>query len=467
MADWKTYKGEGPWEFAKQANKWGYLNNPRWTDTPVAPISYDGRESEEPQVWTDELARRDATGSIEHKPCGHWHRQEVVAPPTEPPVEYPLLVNGYQQAVGICSDHLIIAPMWYVDGTTQEDGIVACKYNFSTGLWSLEGTKLGDGAPTYAYPGTCRTRDTFTIYYSDWYRDAINKETMMLHVFKDGVTLRTVDLWEFSSAVDSYWGFESSFRSADIRSNGLISCMAFFSKLGGVSVYSWVVKTSIDYGVNWTSYTLPTVGPIVVGSHISGNLRIDETGVIWIALKKSLSSDMTVYIYKSIDNGVSFNLVKTLSINPGAGVTSTSFIVYTISKGDGKDQYIGVNGYAPSQTNYWYSSDYGVNWTLVYTNIWGVTADSMKHMSNGQYLVLSRYTSGTNGVFRRSDNYGTSFNTITPPSPISDSYVDDDYLYEDFAYTECGEYFSGTTLGALYSRDSGATWNIANIQTSY
>ena len=50
-ADWRSAKGLGPWDFKKQENKWGYLNNPIWTASPEDPVDYTGRESEEPQIW--------------------------------------------------------------------------------------------------------------------------------------------------------------------------------------------------------------------------------------------------------------------------------------------------------------------------------------------------------------------------------------------------------------------------------
>lgn len=68
------------WPFTPQPNKWGYPNNPRWTNTPLAPINYDGRESEEPQVWTLNVqSPRSANGSKQHIPCGHWHRVPIAA----------------------------------------------------------------------------------------------------------------------------------------------------------------------------------------------------------------------------------------------------------------------------------------------------------------------------------------------------------------------------------------------------
>lgn len=83
MSNWiKTCKGILPsaWNFAKQPNKWGYLNNPRWLTTARAfqhggPDDYDGRESEEPQVWTppDGSISYSRNSQGIHHQCGHWH----------------------------------------------------------------------------------------------------------------------------------------------------------------------------------------------------------------------------------------------------------------------------------------------------------------------------------------------------------------------------------------------------------
>ncbi len=83
MTDWKANKGLGPWPFAKQPNKWGYLNNPNWVNDGVAPISYDGNESAEPIVWSIDPTNNVRTRGTQdkHNPCGHWHRPVDVAPP--------------------------------------------------------------------------------------------------------------------------------------------------------------------------------------------------------------------------------------------------------------------------------------------------------------------------------------------------------------------------------------------------
>ena len=71
MADWKDNKGSGPWDFTEQPNKWGYLNNPLWSSQQDSVDFCEGLNIE--------------AGSLdEHKPCGHWHRGEVV----------PMIANG-------------------------------------------------------------------------------------------------------------------------------------------------------------------------------------------------------------------------------------------------------------------------------------------------------------------------------------------------------------------------------------
>jgi hypothetical protein len=137
VIDWKLYKGEGPWIFAPQQNKWGYLNNPRWAEPPREFIvggqdDYDGREGEEPQIWDMEgrpkVGRTDA--GVTHDPCGHWHKPVPAPVPvldvnlfrvTDPWLSYGSiqsiffnhitkrlsLVNYYVSSPGVCAIEIL------------------------------------------------------------------------------------------------------------------------------------------------------------------------------------------------------------------------------------------------------------------------------------------------------------------------------------------------------------------------
>jgi len=65
MADWKAYKGQGSWDFVEQVNKWGYLNNPRWSSQPDVQEFCEAVE-----------LNLDTTF---HIPCGHWHKGRLPA----------------------------------------------------------------------------------------------------------------------------------------------------------------------------------------------------------------------------------------------------------------------------------------------------------------------------------------------------------------------------------------------------
>jgi len=66
------YKGAGPdgFSFVKQKEKWGYLNNPRWSNHPRGAA-----DSMSASNFCDMLSLHSVVlNSSTHKPCGHWHR---------------------------------------------------------------------------------------------------------------------------------------------------------------------------------------------------------------------------------------------------------------------------------------------------------------------------------------------------------------------------------------------------------
>lgn len=86
---WTTYKDEGPWNFTEQPDKYGYLNNSRWSSQQDAQ-----------EFCKDMGISLDPTHT--HRPCGHWHKitEEVESisgedgkfyccHPAEGPVYYP------------------------------------------------------------------------------------------------------------------------------------------------------------------------------------------------------------------------------------------------------------------------------------------------------------------------------------------------------------------------------------------
>jgi len=64
---WKDDKDLGSWEFTEQPNKWGYLNNPRWS-------------SQQDAIDFSEAVGNPIDPTDTHKPCGHWHKRSDEVP---------------------------------------------------------------------------------------------------------------------------------------------------------------------------------------------------------------------------------------------------------------------------------------------------------------------------------------------------------------------------------------------------
>ena len=78
MKNWKDCRNSGPWAFEKQANKFGYINNPRWRDLVT------GEQQGDSVVWNSNQNPMSAGNSVKHSPCGYWYKGLVTEPKPEP-----------------------------------------------------------------------------------------------------------------------------------------------------------------------------------------------------------------------------------------------------------------------------------------------------------------------------------------------------------------------------------------------
>lgn len=66
-------RNSGPWDFIEQKDKWGYLNNPRWSNHPKGAA-----DSISALEFCEDIGL--ATGIDEtHEPCGHWHKYKPIS----------------------------------------------------------------------------------------------------------------------------------------------------------------------------------------------------------------------------------------------------------------------------------------------------------------------------------------------------------------------------------------------------
>jgi len=81
MRNWKDCRNQGPWVFEKQANKFGYINNPRWRDLVT------GEQQGDSVVWNSNQNPMSAGNSVKHSPCGYWYKGPVTEPKPKPEPE--------------------------------------------------------------------------------------------------------------------------------------------------------------------------------------------------------------------------------------------------------------------------------------------------------------------------------------------------------------------------------------------
>lgn len=384
-----------------------------------------------------------------HQPwCGYWFKHPIPEPTAE---AIEILIDGWQQSIGIDNTDILFIPMLAADYDV-DSGIVAIRYNLADASWHLVGESLG-GSPTSAVPNTARICSTFSIYYGDWTWAETSAEVVRLHIFRNG-SVTTKDFYDMS--VDDYDWESTLYNKADIHSSGLIACILILETAG---TWSWTINVSDDFGATWkAAYIFP--GGAASYGNFDANVRIDDSGVIWVAF--SIDTNV-ISVYKSTDGGDNWSSVGTCT---GAGSTTTEGLIYTVDY-TGQYQYLGLNLLSPTAELLYKSEDYGANWTLVTTLTLSPSYDSIKHTSNNQYVVHGRHPSEEVNTFRRTTDSGSSWSDIVPPAVIQGSYTDTQSHKEKIAYTECGAKYGGETLGLMYSPDNGATWTVLNIDTAY
>lgn len=189
MADWKLNKGRGPWPFTPQYNKWAYLNNPRWLNTPRqfikgGPDDYDGRESEEPHIWQHEqLPPFSSNDFPKHEQCGHWHKPVTpvgsiipINPCSDiiPNISYntmwmygeDLVITSLEVGAYFDIAHSNIIPLTYLDFLSRltpsgmegywiyELNIPPGEFHYFSYAHRIDTTPLEDWLPNYSIPPT-------------------------------------------------------------------------------------------------------------------------------------------------------------------------------------------------------------------------------------------------------------------------------------------------------------------------
>ena len=297
---WKDDKDLGPWEFDEQPTKWGYLNNPRWSNNP--------KNSADSMSASEFCADRGISLNPEdtHVPCGHWHKEKTE---TEIEESATILTTDalWQQSLGVLKGSEIIGYGGMSDDSDTQYilGIINFDQELvAANLWNTTGSVSG-------LPGTSIVRSVKgvpTLFYYNQYENADGKDER--HVFKlneNGVYSDSLVFVETSTLIE--YTYSSSHWMA-ISTNGVIVVVNFMYAAGSPKVYGIYTRRSNDWGITWES----VVNFNAIASYIS--IGCDSSGNFYIVAKDTNVSAVPFSMWQSTDGGASWNSISTVPTTP-------------------------------------------------------------------------------------------------------------------------------------------------------
>jgi len=439
MTSWKDDKNLGSWNFNEQANKFGYINNPRWV-----------KETEQDEA---------------HLPCGHWHKGPLTTQTTSEVSaiwQQSFAVSKTDSLLGVGAMDRDVEDS-YILQITDLEGTIIKSASFDT-PYSTSGvpgtTKINSVSGTQTVFYVNRTYDSsFSFQVYDLYKLDINGNSSKKQVYSDYYT--DGNNFEYLNRIPGD-GIMS------VNSSGeLIVVFEVYGKAAGISYQKLKTIRSDDWGVTFKSSV------DILNTHLASDqfMDVDSDGNFYLVYNDY--SDGTLkpfYLAKSSDSGASWNDIATVPTTPTFNVNDL-YIDIT-----GTKIYIAGLKTAGTDVNYlWHSIDFGANWTEETPTIAGeANIDHVSIAANGAVVILTGEgdTTDKNYIIRSTDS-GATWNVIgqTKPTLTWPTYYQlfDQFpsLSNDgdlFVFASCGDYIISTDyLGFLKSVNDGVSWGAVEL----
>lgn len=443
-------KGQRPFAFTEQKNKFGYVNNPNWSKQANS-------------VAFAEAHSLPVDASNKHVPCGHWHKG---------PLEGELISIGanyrwWQPSIDVLNGKIGFVSM-HEDNNGSESKIIAVTYK--DGLWKCL------GIVNYAYvlsfdPKSCRlsSNDYMAYYYERWDELGDNYE-MRLYIFREGQAPRHIDMWNgnWDTGIPYYVKYEAILDVMDCVGSR-IACIADVIEVAGISYQRWVVKVSNDEGLTFPiEWEFPSYTEFY---GCDAKLRMSLDGTIWIAYRESSAVPVTkIQLWKSNSSATNFTKVweKDYYIDINSS-TKYPNLTFDISDKDGKYITIKLRGLRVADITYeviYSSSDYGVSFTA-HKHGFADYKSFAQMTANGQYIVMGAEDyADSKYLFLRSADYGATFSEIDSGADGFGPYwINQQKHNNEIVFVQCAESYSPPApshnfQSVLYSNDNGATWDV-------
>ena len=445
---WKDDKDLGSWEFSEQPNKWGYLNNPKWSEKTDA------------QEFSEAVGNPIDPANT-HVPCGHWHKNPSVDIIT---ITYDTLtgVDWWQPSIDVLDGVIGLIPTNSDFGYDDEEqvGFAGLVYDVDTGVWRSRGIIYGE-APVYAEPNTCRLADDYMAFYGLMYVVDGDFYTYRLYVFKPDSDPASTDVFVEGTGTGEYEFSAYHFQNVMDCSGDRIACATFKYSKSGVDDKVWTIKVSYDQGV---TFTTEWDFPARTSSADDVKIRMTEDGIVWALYLRGGTKH--IELWKSNAGATSWTKIWDKDYSADTNGNSGWYAAFDVSDNDG--QYISVFLEAGSAGGVYYnvfytSSDYGSLFTT--QTEWTTTHDLRNYIELIFYakgaisVIQARRISDSEDLLIRSTDSCANFSDLVDPYDIQGDWPDMQGHDGEVVYVECHTSFSGDDYqGLLYSDDYGATW---------
>lgn len=431
------------WPFVESAEKYGGINNPRWTESP------------EMVDFSNAVGLKQNTEN--HTPCGHWHKRPVYSTLSVTKGKW------WQQSFDIGGDGFMYigAPNW------DNNQMIGLKHNDTIDEVLMLTDVNADDEPvingiTYdsfagTPPAVVRAGGMMVLAAIVWQKpdgDSDLTNNIIVGVKRDGMD----QYW--TVAVNKLAGLKAGLNNDLITKPGyfmeaygdgnIIVCYSYQNLVGGTT--DIVVVRSTDYGVTW--------GSEVLVSSTTRNVAFIKVGDDTDMYIGSYYNQ-TAKVYISSDKGASWaeKDLPDLLIAPTEGPWGNMDLDTDVAG----DIYVSIP--RSTFTSIYVSTDGGASWNRYDQS----EVERIVYLTaNDQAVVIQGYDAGDGHyLILRSTDGGQNFSEVydlTANGYTSIAYQILKHNGIKFAWTECGMRDNNSWLAWLESDDNGATWEEDSLE---